>query len=50
MGHLSIYGVMSFREKEVHEYLRRKPVWPASQNLAVVSTPEVSKELNIILD
>jgi hypothetical protein len=49
-GHLAIEGVMSFREKEVLQSLRRKALQPAPQSLAVVLSPELSEEMNIVPD
>ena len=47
-GHLSIHEVTSFREKEVLEYLTKKPVRPAESGFGMVA--KFNKEMNIVPD
>ncbi|CZT08652.1 uncharacterized protein RAG0_13652 [Rhynchosporium agropyri] len=45
-GHLSIHEVTSFREKEVLEYVRRKPALPATQSRTMIFSPRLNKDLS----
>lgn len=47
-GHLSIDGVVSFRENEVLEFFKRKSKQTAARNLPLVLSAKLNKELNVV--